>query len=94
MCFMTFSGEKSGDIFDGFGDGNEGKSGEGGVNDKENERINSRAISFGSICRTGIQSYRKTDRAVIRENQRRNQGTICKSLAGSAVFTAFILPRL
>uniref|UniRef100_A0A8R1ITI2 Uncharacterized protein n=1 Tax=Caenorhabditis japonica TaxID=281687 RepID=A0A8R1ITI2_CAEJA len=87
MCFMTFSGEKSGDIFDGFGDGNEGKSGEGGVNDKENERINSRAISFGS-------SYRKTDRAVIRENQRRNQGTICKSLAGSAVFTAFILPRL
>uniref|UniRef100_A0A8R1IV62 Uncharacterized protein n=1 Tax=Caenorhabditis japonica TaxID=281687 RepID=A0A8R1IV62_CAEJA len=48
MCFMTFTGEKSGDIFDGFGDGNEGNAGDGGVNDKENERINSRAISFGS----------------------------------------------
>uniref|UniRef100_A0A8R1ISQ6 Uncharacterized protein n=1 Tax=Caenorhabditis japonica TaxID=281687 RepID=A0A8R1ISQ6_CAEJA len=49
MCFMTFNGEKSGDTFDGFGDGNAEKAGEGGVKDKENERINSRAISFGSV---------------------------------------------
>uniref|UniRef100_A0A8R1DYT4 Tyrosine--tRNA ligase n=3 Tax=Caenorhabditis japonica TaxID=281687 RepID=A0A8R1DYT4_CAEJA len=48
MCFMTFTGEKSGDIFDGFGDGYDGNAGDGGVNDKENERINSRAITFGS----------------------------------------------
>uniref|UniRef100_A0A8R1EJE7 Uncharacterized protein n=1 Tax=Caenorhabditis japonica TaxID=281687 RepID=A0A8R1EJE7_CAEJA len=49
MCFMTFTGEKSGDIFDGFGDGYDGNAGDGGVNDKENERINSRAITFGSV---------------------------------------------
>uniref|UniRef100_A0A8R1DXS6 Uncharacterized protein n=1 Tax=Caenorhabditis japonica TaxID=281687 RepID=A0A8R1DXS6_CAEJA len=52
MCFMTFTGEKSGDIFDGFGDGYDGNAGDGGVNDKENERINSRAITFGSMLIT------------------------------------------
>uniref|UniRef100_A0A8R1I4R8 Abnormal cell migration protein 18-like fibronectin type I domain-containing protein n=1 Tax=Caenorhabditis japonica TaxID=281687 RepID=A0A8R1I4R8_CAEJA len=58
MCFMTFTGEKSGDIFDGFGDGYDGNAGDGGVNDKENERINSRAITFGSVCKKNGQSYK------------------------------------